>query len=155
MKHPSHRVRSGPLSLSLLAALGGAAVGQPVRPQVDMACVAYGSGPQLECTLQVSRGAVPADGLKVVLGATMPSMPMAHSVKPAAAAPTGRPGQYRGVLALEMNGHWNVLADLSGPLRERVVRTFAVDECEGEPRCPVAPAPRAAASRAAAPMHKH
>lgn len=126
--------------LSLLAALAGPALAQGRRPQVDLACVAYGMGPQLECTVQARRGGAPVDGLQVTLGATMPSMPMAHSVKPVRAVATGRPGEYRGVLALEMSGAWSVHADLAGPLRDRVVRTLAIDECEGDRRCPVAPA---------------
>lgn len=145
--------------LGLLLAAGlspvlAPAAAQALRPQAELACVAYGSGPQLECTLRVTRAGHPVEGLQVTLGAQMPSMPMAHSVKPAPALPTGRPGEYRGVLSLQMNGAWAVQADLAGPLRERVVRTLAVDECEGDRRCPVSPVSRAAA-RAPASHPKH
>lgn len=109
------------------------------RPAVQLGCVAYDTGPQLECTVLVSRDAAPLSGVQVTLGATMPSMPMAHSVKPVVAAPTGSPGEYRGTLSLEMNGAWAVQVDLAGPVRDRVVRTLAVDECDGERRCPVQP----------------
>lgn len=142
------------LAAGLLLAASPLAAQQAARPQVDLACVAHGSGPQLECTVTVVRAGSPADGLQVTLGASMPSMPMAHRVKPVTAAPTGRPGEYRGVLALEMNGAWSVQVDLAGAVRDRMVRTLAVDECEGDRRCPVAPVSRAAAPRAA-PMHKH
>lgn len=156
--HPPPLPRSTMKTLApllVLATLAGAAVAQPVRPQVELACVAYGTGPQLECTLQVRRGGAPVDGLQVTLGALMPSMPMAHSVRPVPARPTGRPGEYRGTLALEMNGAWSIQADLAGPLRERLVRTLAVDECEADRRCPVTPVQPAAARRAATPVHKH
>jgi hypothetical protein len=135
------------VALAAAAALQAAAAAP--RPQVELACVAHGMGPQLDCTVRVARDGKPLDGLQVTLGATMPSMPMAHSVKPSTAQPTGRAGEYRGTLGLEMLGAWAVQVDLAGPVRDRVVRTLAVDECEGDKRCPVAPA-------AATPTkHKH
>ena len=122
------------------------------RPAVDLKCVAFGMGPQLECTVRL-RGADgrPLTGAAVTLGATMPSMPMAHHVKPAAAAPTSTPGEYRGRLELEMSGAWAVQVDIAGPVRERVARTLQIDECEGDRRCPVLPASRAAAEPAPKP----
>ena len=153
-------------TLGLFMLCGWAAAADP-RPAVELACVAHGMGPLLECTVRVAREGQPLPGLQVSLGATMPSMPMAHSVKPVAAAPTGRPGEYRGTLALEMNGAWAVQVDLAGPadqtgqtgqpgrpLRDRVVRTLAVDECPGDRRCPVAVA-RPGAAGTGHGAHKH
>ena len=119
------------------------------RPAVDLHCVAHGSGPVLDCTVRVAIGGAPLEAAKLTLGASMPSMPMAHTVKPVLATATGRPGEYRGSLQLEMNGDWAVQVDLAGPPRERVVRVLRVDECPGEQRCPVAAARTPA--RAAAP----
>ena len=141
-------------ALLTVAAASSAAHAAP-RAQVDAACVAWGTGPMLECTVRVAREALPLDGLQVTLGASMPSMPMAHSVRPVKAVATGRPGEYRGTLELEMNGAWALQIDLAGALRDRVVRTFDVDECEGDRRCPVAAAKAGAAPRAGAPAHKH
>ena len=117
------------------------------RPAVDLQCVSFGTGPQLECTVRL-RGAdgQPLADAAVTLGATMPSMPMAHRVKAAAATATGRPGEYRGRLELEMSGAWAVQVDIAGPVRERVARTLRIDECEGDRRCPVPPASPAARS---------
>ena len=110
------------------------------RPAVDLQCISFGMGPQLECTVRL-RGAdgQPLANAAVTLGATMPSMPMAHRVKPAVAAPTGTPGEYRGRLELEMSGAWAVQVDIAGPLRDRVARTLQIDECDGDRRCPVPP----------------
>lgn len=116
-----------------------AAASAAPRPQVDTTCIAHGMGPLLECTVRVTQAGRALDGVSVKLGASMPSMPMAHSVKPVAAVPTGEPGTYRGTLELEMNGAWAVQVDLSGAVRDRVVRRFAVDECDGDKRCPVNP----------------
>lgn len=139
------------LAASLLTSLAlalGTANAAP-RPQVSLSCVAHGAGPQLECTVRAAREGTPLAGLQVTLGASMPSMPMAHSVRPVVAAPTGRPGEYRGVLALEMSGAWAVQIDLAGSARDRVVRTLAVEECEGDRRCPVQPVRARGAARTA------
>lgn len=124
------------------------------RPTVDADCVVHGMGPQLECTVRVTRDGRAVDGLAVRLGASMPSMPMAHSVRPVAAVPTGQPGTYRGTLALEMNGAWALQIDLAGPLRDRVVLTVPVDDCEGDRRCPV-PTVCSSKPAAAGAAHRH
>ena len=114
------------------------AVAAAPRPQVDLQCEAFGMGPQLECTVRLRASGAPLVGAQVTLGASMPSMPMAHTVKPAAAAaPTGQPGEYRGRLELQMTGVWAVQVDVAGPLRDRVVRPLRIDDCEGDRRCPV------------------
>lgn len=118
----------------------GPALAAP-RPAVDLQCVAFGAGPQLECTVRLrATDGAPLSGASVTLGATMPSMPMAHSVKPTTAAPSGQPGEYRGLLQLEMHGVWAVQVDIAGPVRDRVVRPLRVNECADGRRCPIEPA---------------
>ncbi len=129
-------MRSLACCLTLLASTSSAVAA--LRPVVDLQCVAHGSGPLLDCTARVSVSGAPLGAAKLTLGASMPSMPMAHTVKPVAAMPTGRPGEYRGTLQLEMNGDWAVQIDLAGPPRERIVRVLRVDDCPGDQRCPVA-----------------
>ena len=107
------------------------------RPQVDLQCEAFGIGPQLECTVYLRLSGAPLAGAQVTLGASMPSMPMAHTVKLVAAVPTGQPGEYRGRLELQMNGVWAVQVDVAGPLRDRVVRPLRIDDCDDDRRCPV------------------
>lgn len=127
------------LSLALLLCAELASAAQP-RPAVDLQCIAFGAGPQLECTVRLRSAGAPLAGAQVTLGASMPSMPMAHSVKPATAAATGQAGEYRGRLELEMNGVWAVQVDIAGPARDRIVRTLRIDDCEGDRRCPAAAA---------------
>ena len=111
------------------------------RPQVDLQCVSYGMGPMLECTVQLKRrDGTALDGAQVTLGALMPSMPMAHTVKPMKAVPTGAPGHYRATLELEMLGVWAVEVDISGPARDKVARNLVVHECKGQERCAATPA---------------
>ena len=107
------------------------------RPQVQLQCVSYGMGPMLECTAALQRADGSAlEGAQVMLGALMPSMPMAHTIKPVKATPTGKPGEYKGTLELEMLGLWSVEVDISGPARDKVARPLMVHECKGDQRCP-------------------
>mgnify|MGYP002479618328 CR=1 FL=1 len=93
------------------------------RPRAELQCVSHGMGPMLECVVDLRRrDGAPLDGAQVTLGALMPSMPMAHTVKPMNAAPTGAPGQYRATLELEMLGVWAVAA-----LWVQIDRWFLVD----------------------------
>ena len=138
-------------ALVFCAALAAAGAAAAPRPQVDLQCEAFGMGPQLECTVRLRASGAPLVGAQVTLGASMPSMPMAHTVKPAAAAPTGQPGEYRGRLELQMTGVWAVQVDVAGPLRDRVVRSLRIDDCEGDRRCPVPPLSPPATPATAAP----
>lgn len=111
------------------------------KPQVELKCVSYGKGPMLDCMVDVKRAeGTPLDGAQLTLGALMPSMPMAHTIKPMKATATGVPGQYKATLELEMLGVWAVDVDIAGPLREKVSRNLLVHECKGNDRCAATPA---------------
>jgi YtkA-like len=111
------------------------------RPQLELQCVSYGTGPMLECLIDLKRrDGAPLEGATVTLGGLMPSMPMAHTIRPVKAAATGRPGQYKGTLELEMLGVWAVDVDITGPVRDKRSRSLVVHECEGNARCPATPA---------------
>jgi hypothetical protein len=56
----------------------------------------------------------------------MPSMPLAHSVRPAGAAGTA-PGVYRGTLELEMAGRWVIAARVTGPVSDQFTRVVDID----------------------------
>ncbi len=134
------------LSAALLVLLSAGALSaaapafaQATRAKVDLRCEAVGRGPTLECVTQIQGSdGKPLDGAQVQLGATMPSMAMAHHVKTVTAAPTGKAGEYRGTLVLEMSGVWAVQIDVAGPLRDRAVVRIQADECKAtEKRCAV------------------
>lgn len=131
---------SPPRPAALLVAALPLLAGAAPRAAVDLDCIAVGAGPQLECTVRLrAADGAPLTGASVTLGASMPSMPMAHHVRPATARPTGTPGDYRGRLALEMSGAWAVQVDIDGPVRDRMARTLQVDACDAGRRCPVTP----------------
>jgi hypothetical protein len=66
----------------------------------------------------------------------MPSMPMAHNVKPVKAQPTKTPGEYRARLDLEMTGEWAVKLRLAGPVRDQLVLHYEFDERGARPVTP-------------------
>jgi hypothetical protein len=81
-------------------------------------------------------------GVTLTIGADMPSMAGAHSVRPVTAVPEGEPGSYRARLELEMHGDWALQLNLSGPMRDRIIKVLRF---EGDRV--TAPPPRAPSSR--------
>jgi hypothetical protein len=71
--------------------------------------------------------------VQIMVGADMPSMPMAHNMKPVKAQPTKTPGEYRAKLDLEMNGEWAVKLRLAGPVRDQLVLHYEFDERGARP----------------------
>lgn len=82
-----------------------------------------------ECTfhLKNARTGAPLTDAEIVVGADMPSMPMAHSVTPATAVPTGIPGRYVARIRLEMFGNWALHLTIGGPLRDRLIEILHFD----------------------------
>jgi len=140
---------------NLTMALPGPAAAQTSdRPQVGLECVSYGRGPMLECLIDLKRrDGTPLDNAQITLGAIMPSMPMAHTIKPMKAASTGRPGEYKGTLTLEMLGVWSLDVDITGPVREKVSRNLLITVCKGDARCAAPPAK--AGDKGPEPGHGH
>jgi len=113
-------VRAAGLALWLLLAPAPAAAAERARAQV--ACVPAGPAFTYDCTIRLTGEAsgAPLTGVEVTVGADMPSMPMAHNVRPARARPGGAPGEYAVRLELEMHGHWALRLRLSGAVRDQV-----------------------------------
>ena len=64
----------------------------------------------------------PIAGANIKVKADMPSMPMAHNVAPVNAKAMGKPGSYHARVKLQMYGEWALTLDVSGPLRDRLVK---------------------------------
>jgi len=120
-----------PLLALLLALAAGPALAQ--RAQAEMACRFTGTDFVYDCTIRLQRGAQPLAGAEVTVGADMPTMPMAHNVKPVKATPGTAPGEYRARLELEMTGEWAVKLRLAGPVRDLLVLRFEFDEKGARP----------------------
>ena len=143
----TRRLFSSPPALLIVLAvsvsvLPGLASAQSGRPRVELKCVSFGTGPLLECLVKTQRrDGTPLEGAQVTLGALMPSMPMAHTIKPVKATPTGNAGEYKGTLELEMSGVWTVEVSFSIPVKDKLTRNLRVNECPGTARCDAPPVP--------------
>jgi hypothetical protein len=113
------RITAAFLALALAAAPALAAD----RARVAVACTPAGDKFAYDCTFTLSNARTGAalEGAELVIGADMPSMPMAHSVAPVTARPTGTPGEYAARIALEMHGDWALRLRISGPFRDQIV----------------------------------
>ena len=96
-------------------------------PQADLRCTPTGEDFIYDCTVTLARGGKPLERAEVTVGADMPSMPMAHSVRPSKARPGMKPGEYRFRLDLEMLGEWAVKLRLGGPVRDQLILHYEFD----------------------------
>jgi hypothetical protein len=101
-----------------------------VRLDADVTCAATKHDLVYDCRILLrERGSgKPVTGAELALGADMPSMPMAHNVKPVKAAPGSAPGEYTARIELEMFGEWALKLDVRKPVRDRIVRKFDARE---------------------------
>jgi hypothetical protein len=112
------------LAAALLALATPAVAAERVR--ADLACVPIADAElDYACTIRLSDAAgKPVEGADISVGADMPSMPMAHNMKPVKAVPGNEPGTYRARILLEMHGDWAVKVDLTGQVRDRIVKSM-------------------------------
>jgi hypothetical protein len=101
-----------------------AAAAQPTRHRVELDCRPTEVSMVYLCAVSVADAAgKPVTGVDVTLSADMPSMPMAHNVRPVKAQPVaGKPGTYESRLELEMTGEWAVKLQFKAPRPDVVVR---------------------------------
>ena len=109
------------LSAMLMASVTATA-GERVAAEVS--CTATAEKLTYECMIMLKgkKSGEPVGGAEVVVKAGMPSMPLAHNVRPVKATPGSMPGHYTATLELEMLGEWALTLDVSGPTRDRVVK---------------------------------
>ena len=114
------------LSLFLVLVSSGSGLAADVKAKAEVSCSATQKPLEYDCTIKLSdpRSGEALTGVDVTVGADMPSMPMAHNVKPVKATPGSEPGTYRAHIKLEMYGDWAVKVDLVGPVRDRIVKSM-------------------------------
>jgi hypothetical protein len=104
----------------LLLMAGAPALAQGTR--ADISCKRTKTDLVYDCRITLAHKEAPLDGAQVSVSADMPSMPMAHNVKPVKAVPGTNAGEYRARLALDMHGEWVVKLRISGPVRDQIVK---------------------------------
>ncbi len=117
------------IAISTMLVLSSAA-GAGERAKADVDCKATAEKLVYDCTivLMSKNSGEPIPGAKISVKANMPSMPMAHNAPPVTAMATGKPGNYHARLTLEMLGEWALTLDVSGPLRDRLVKKLQLGE---------------------------
>ena len=101
-----------------------------VRAKADVSCQPGAVKMQYDCIIKLanSRTNEPLSGLTLTVGADMPSMPGVHSVRPATATEDSDKGTYRARIVLEMHGDWALQLNLSGSIRDRVVKVLRFED---------------------------
>jgi hypothetical protein len=114
------------LSLFVVLVSSGSGLAADVKAKAEVSCSATAKPLEYDCTIKLSdqRSGEALTGVDVTVGADMPSMQMAHNVKPAKGMPGNEPGTYRAHIKLEMYGDWVVKVDLVGPVRDRIVKSM-------------------------------
>ena len=108
-----------------------------VRAKADVTCKQAGGPLQYDCMVKLidARSNAPLTGVTLSIGADMPSMPGIHHLRPALAVEDAEKGTYRARLVLDMHGEWALQLNLSGPLRDRVIKLLRFEGAEvTEPR---------------------
>ena len=101
------------------------------RTRAEMDCTFTGTDFVYDCVIRLTP---PRSGVQITIGADMPSMPMAHNVKPVKARPGKAPGEYLATLDLDMTGEWAVKLRLSGAVRDVLVLHYVFTESGTAPR---------------------
>jgi hypothetical protein len=110
--------------LAALALLAAAAPAAAQRLAADVDCKPTKHDLVYDCriALKEAKSGKPVSGAEVSVGADMPSMPMAHNVKPVKAKPGAAPGEYDARIELEMYGEWALKLNVRGPARDVIVK---------------------------------
>ena len=111
----------------LLGLLPVSAFSMMVKSQTE--CRATNEKFQYNCKVVFLQNQGLVTGYSGLVGANMPSMAMAHSVKPVEFFEKEKtPGHYEYTIQLEMFGEWMLQYDISQPKRNRVMEKLIFDK---------------------------
>ena len=103
----------------------------PMMTKSQTECTATSKKFQYNCNVIFSHKKEPISGYSGIVGATMPSMAMAHNVKPVKfTKKEGMVGHYKFTIQLEMLGEWMFQYDISIPTRDRVMEKLIFDKAK-------------------------
>ena len=112
------------LPASLIALAPALALAGGERPMVKVGCEPTDEKLAFHCTFEVMgrKSREPVEGAAFKVNADMPTMPLAHNVRPIRPDPiAGKPGSYEGRLELEMLGEWAIKMTFDKPVRDIVI----------------------------------
>ena len=108
----------------LLALVPAIAIAAGERPMVNVDCKPTDEKLVFHCMFEVMgrKSHEPVEGAEFKVNADMPTMPLAHNVRPIRPEPVaGKPGSYEGRLELEMLGEWALKITFDKPVRDIVI----------------------------------
>ena len=108
-------------SLALIC-LAGPAVAERFHAQAT--CSPSGMALHYACEIRLMPGGETVENAAFTVRPDMPSMPMAHNIRPVAVVATETPGLYSADIEIEMPGDWTLTLDLSAPRRDRVMLPY-------------------------------
>lgn len=123
------------LAMALVASLIVAAETQAAeRAKANVKCTPSDQKLVYDCMIMLTgkKSGAAMDGVEFTLKADMPSMPMAHNVRPTKAMPAGKPGMYRARLELQMYGEWALKMDISSPARDTIIHKMHFGAAKGK-----------------------
>ena len=101
----------------------------PMMTKSQTECTATSKKFEYNCNVIFFHKKEPMSGYSGIVGATMPSMAMAHNVKPVKfTKKEGMAGHYKFTIQLEMLGEWMFQYDISEPKRDRVMEKLIFDK---------------------------
>ena len=101
----------------------------PMMTKSQTECTATSKKFQYNCNVLFLHKKKPMSGYSGIVGATMPSMALAHNVKPVKfTEKKGMAGHYEFIIQLEMLGEWMFQYDISQPKRDRVMEKLIFDK---------------------------
>ena len=112
------------LSAGLLALVPAIALAAGERPMVKVGCAPTDEKLVFHCMFEVMgrKSHEPIEGAAFKVNADMPTMPLAHNVRPIRPEPVeGKPGSYEGRIELEMLGEWAIKMTFDKPVRDIVI----------------------------------
>ena len=101
----------------------------PMMTKSQTDCKATSKKFQYNCNVLFLKKKEPMTGYSGFVGAKMPSMAMAHNVKPVKfSEKEDMAGHYQFTIQLEMLGEWMFQYDISTPTRDRVMEKLIFDK---------------------------
>ena len=101
----------------------------PMMTKSQTECTATSKKFQYNCNVLFINKKEPMSGYSGIVGATMPSMAMAHNVRPSKfTEKEGMAGHYEFTIQLEMLGEWMFQYDISQPKRDSVMEKLIFDK---------------------------
>jgi hypothetical protein len=115
-------------SIAIVTLCGPQDAHAQTRAKAEVSCKAA-QRLHYDCIVKLldSRTGAPLSGVTLTMGADMPSMPGMHNVRPVKATEEAEKGTYKVQLVLEMHGDWALRLDVSGRMRDRVIKVMSFE----------------------------